>query len=176
MPTWPLASGLKAKVHLRLPRYALSLGLDTVLENGSHLWQEKEKAIFDEWRALEYEAQNLPRYLREILRSLVPRIRKTSAWHHQDCLGYLGTTAIYQTRKALLPACDSLVVFPASLPKRLLMPLGDVAGIALHEPQPLGTGKPPHPTSPRLTSIRGHDFLRKEKEENKKREFQLSCP
>ncbi|CAN8098593.1 unnamed protein product [Discula destructiva] len=58
---------------------AFNLALDTVLEDESHLFHDKEKAVFDEWRRLEYEAQYL--YVRLFL-------RKTSTWHRQDRLRY----------------------------------------------------------------------------------------
>jgi Fanconi-associated nuclease 1 len=38
---------------------AFNLALDTVLEEESHLFDEKENDVFKQWRALEYEAQYL---------------------------------------------------------------------------------------------------------------------
>jgi Fanconi-associated nuclease 1 len=38
---------------------AFNLALDTVLEDEAHLFNEKEKAVFDEWRKLSYESQYL---------------------------------------------------------------------------------------------------------------------
>lgn len=38
---------------------AFNLALGTVLDDESHLFNEREKAIFDEWRGLSYEAQYL---------------------------------------------------------------------------------------------------------------------
>jgi len=38
---------------------AFNLALDTVLEDESHLFDEKELAIFSQWRELDYEAQFL---------------------------------------------------------------------------------------------------------------------
>ncbi|TPX11464.1 uncharacterized protein E0L32_007883 [Thyridium curvatum] len=58
---------------------AFNLALDTVLEDEAHLFDEKEKRVFEEWRALDYEAQYL--YVRLFL-------RKTSAWHRSEKLGY----------------------------------------------------------------------------------------
>lgn len=58
---------------------AFNLALDTVLEDEAHLFDDKEKAVFDEWRRLDYEAQYL--YVRLFL-------RKAAAWHRQDRLGY----------------------------------------------------------------------------------------
>ena len=36
-----------------------NLALDTVLDEESHLFDEAEKAVFEQWRALNYEAQYL---------------------------------------------------------------------------------------------------------------------
>ncbi|KAI3329345.1 VRR-NUC domain-containing protein [Xylariaceae sp. AK1471] len=58
---------------------AFNLALDTVLEDESHLFDEKEKRVFEEWRSLSYEAQFL--YVRLFL-------RKTSSWHRIARLGY----------------------------------------------------------------------------------------
>ncbi|KAF9879154.1 hypothetical protein CkaCkLH20_03387 [Colletotrichum karsti] len=58
---------------------AFNLALDTVLADESHLFDEKESHVFKEWKELDYEAQYL--YVRLFL-------RKTSAWHRQDRLGY----------------------------------------------------------------------------------------
>lgn len=38
---------------------AFNLALDTVLEDEAHLFDDKEKCVFDQWRALGYEAQYL---------------------------------------------------------------------------------------------------------------------
>lgn len=38
---------------------AFNLALDTVLEEESHLFDDKEKRVFEEWRSLSYEAQFL---------------------------------------------------------------------------------------------------------------------
>ncbi|KAI1497359.1 VRR-NUC domain-containing protein [Biscogniauxia marginata] len=58
---------------------AFNLALDTVLDEESHLFDEKERAIFDQWKALDYEAQFL--YVRLFL-------RKTSSWHRIARIGY----------------------------------------------------------------------------------------
>ncbi|KFZ07942.1 hypothetical protein V502_09650 [Pseudogymnoascus sp. VKM F-4520 (FW-2644)] len=58
---------------------AFNLALETVLSEESHLFNEREETIFDEWRGLSYEAQYL--YVRLFL-------RKTSAWHRTSRLGY----------------------------------------------------------------------------------------
>ncbi|OBT55940.1 hypothetical protein VE04_03827 [Pseudogymnoascus sp. 24MN13] len=58
---------------------AFNLALETVLDEESHLFDEREGKVFDEWRGLSYEAQYL--YVRLFL-------RKTSAWHRTSKLGY----------------------------------------------------------------------------------------
>ncbi|KAM0204689.1 hypothetical protein ACHAPI_000456 [Fusarium lateritium] len=58
---------------------AFNLALDTVLDEESHLFDEKESAIFMQWRGLNYEAQYL--YVRLFL-------RKTASWHRHSRLGY----------------------------------------------------------------------------------------
>ncbi|KAK0660924.1 Fanconi-associated nuclease 1-like protein [Lasiodiplodia hormozganensis] len=58
---------------------AFNLALDTVLEEERHLFDEAEIEVFSQWRALDYEAQYL--YVRLFL-------RKTSAWHRINNLGY----------------------------------------------------------------------------------------
>ncbi|THW72043.1 hypothetical protein D6D19_06859 [Aureobasidium pullulans] len=58
---------------------AFNLALDTVLEDESHLFDDAEKKVFETWRELNYEAQYL--YVRLFL-------RKTSAWHRTNRLGY----------------------------------------------------------------------------------------
>ncbi|KAK3330799.1 VRR-NUC domain-containing protein [Apodospora peruviana] len=51
---------------------AFNLALDTVLQDEAHLFDEKERRVFEQWRALSYEAQYL--YVRLFL-------RKTASWH-----------------------------------------------------------------------------------------------
>ncbi|KAF2146975.1 uncharacterized protein K452DRAFT_355372 [Aplosporella prunicola CBS 121167] len=63
---------------------AFNLALDTVLEDESHLFDEAETEVFRQWRELGYEAQYL--YVRLFL-------RKTSAWHRVNTLGYHGDIA-----------------------------------------------------------------------------------
>lgn len=58
---------------------AFNLALDTVLEDEAHLFDQREMAVFDQWRGLNYEAQYL--YVRLFL-------RKVAAWHRHDKLGY----------------------------------------------------------------------------------------
>lgn len=73
---------------------AFNLALETVLEDEGHLFDEKEMEVFKQWRELEYEAQylqviqllsldhaDLRRYVRLFL-------RKVSAWHRTNRLGY----------------------------------------------------------------------------------------
>ncbi|KAF7952783.1 hypothetical protein EAE96_006009 [Botrytis aclada] len=60
---------------------AFNLALETVLEDEGHLFDEKEMEVFKQWRELDYEAQYL--YVRLFL-------RKTSAWHRINRLGYHG--------------------------------------------------------------------------------------
>lgn len=58
---------------------AFDLALGTILEDEGHLFDEKEMQVFQQWRNLDYEAQYL--YVRLFL-------RKTSAWHRIQRLGY----------------------------------------------------------------------------------------
>ncbi|KAI0911628.1 VRR-NUC domain-containing protein [Ustulina deusta] len=58
---------------------AFNLALDTVLDEEVHLFDLKERRVFEEWRSLNYEAQFL--YVRLFL-------RKTSSWHRIARLGY----------------------------------------------------------------------------------------
>lgn len=58
---------------------AFNLALYTVLDDESHLFDAAEHAVFEAWRALDYEAQYL--YVRLFL-------RKTSAWFRINRLGY----------------------------------------------------------------------------------------
>jgi len=77
---------------------AFNLALETVLEEESHLFDEAELHVFNEWKELAYESQylyglslslggqlwsnvDLLRYVRLFL-------RKTSAWHRINRLGY----------------------------------------------------------------------------------------
>ncbi|KAI1482786.1 VRR-NUC domain-containing protein [Daldinia eschscholtzii] len=58
---------------------AFNLALSTVLDEESHLFDEKEMYIFDQWDKLSYEAQFL--YVRLFL-------RKTASWHRVSRLRY----------------------------------------------------------------------------------------
>ncbi|KAJ3526006.1 hypothetical protein NM208_g11393 [Fusarium decemcellulare] len=58
---------------------AFNLALDTVLEEESHLFDDKENEVFKQWKALDYEEQYL--YVRLFL-------RKTASWHRHNRLGY----------------------------------------------------------------------------------------
>ncbi|RDA84208.1 hypothetical protein CP532_0258 [Ophiocordyceps camponoti-leonardi (nom. inval.)] len=58
---------------------AFNLALDTVLEQESELFDEREKEVFEQWRGLDYESQYL--YVRLFL-------RKTWAWHRCSRLRY----------------------------------------------------------------------------------------
>ncbi|KAL8825022.1 MAG: hypothetical protein Q9191_004665 [Dirinaria sp. TL-2023a] len=60
---------------------AFNLALETVLEDESHLFDEAELEVFQQWRNLSYEGQYL--YVRLFL-------RKTAAWHRINRLGYYG--------------------------------------------------------------------------------------
>ncbi|KAF3396127.1 hypothetical protein F1880_007302 [Penicillium rolfsii] len=58
---------------------AFNLALETVLEEESHLFDAAEMEVFNQWKDLAYESQYL--YVRLFL-------RKTSAWHRINRLGY----------------------------------------------------------------------------------------
>ncbi|KAK4458586.1 VRR-NUC domain-containing protein [Cladorrhinum samala] len=57
---------------------AFNLALETVLGDESHLFDAKERRVFDQWKNLSYEAQYL--YVRLFL-------RKTASWHRVERLG-----------------------------------------------------------------------------------------
>ncbi|GKZ39955.1 hypothetical protein AbraIFM66950_001719, partial [Aspergillus brasiliensis] len=63
---------------------AFNLALETVLDEEAHLFNEAEMEVFRLWRELDYEAQYL--YVRLFL-------RKTSAWHRINRLGYYSDIA-----------------------------------------------------------------------------------
>jgi fanconi-associated nuclease 1 len=105
---------------------AFNLALDTVMEDEADLFDDKEKAVFEAWRNLGYEAQYL--YVRLFL-------RKTSAWHRSDRLGYYSdisdpdaAIATLQCLRALPPDGDEASC--ASLGDELT---GEVAGIPLQD-------------------------------------------
>ncbi|KAF7176028.1 hypothetical protein CNMCM7691_001203 [Aspergillus felis] len=58
---------------------AFNLALETVLDEEAHLFNEAELEVFKQWKELSYESQYL--YVRLFL-------RKTSAWHRINRLGY----------------------------------------------------------------------------------------
>ncbi|KAB8205523.1 VRR-NUC domain-containing protein [Aspergillus parasiticus] len=58
---------------------AFNLALETVLDEEAHLFDEAEMEVFKQWKELSYESQYL--YVRLFL-------RKTSAWHRINRLGY----------------------------------------------------------------------------------------
>ncbi|KAJ5263669.1 hypothetical protein N7478_011274 [Penicillium angulare] len=58
---------------------AFNLALETVLDEEFHLFNEGEMEVFTQWKELSYESQYL--YVRLFL-------RKTSAWHRVNRLGY----------------------------------------------------------------------------------------
>lgn len=100
---------------------AFNLALDTVLEDESHLFDDKERAVFEEWRALGYEAQYL--YVRLF-------VRKSSTWHRQDRLRYHSDISDPDTAIATLQQ-------PRNLPSLSLKEAADaegvVAGVALQD-------------------------------------------
>ncbi|KAH9220383.1 hypothetical protein DL95DRAFT_329579 [Leptodontidium sp. 2 PMI_412] len=92
---------------------AFNLALETVLEDEAHLFDEKEMEVFNQWRQLDYEAQYL--YVRLFL-------RKTSAWHRINRLGYYSDIAdlpeaanILQSDRALPEFSAAVQVNPAEL-------------------------------------------------------------
>ncbi|KAK6071198.1 Coiled-coil domain-containing protein MTMR15 [Seiridium cupressi] len=93
---------VKGKSSLYVDAFNLALG--TVLEDESHLFDEKERALFDYWDKLSYESQYL--YVRLFL-------RKSATWHRIAKLGY------YDDVSNLEDAVQELQesrAFPASLP------------------------------------------------------------
>ncbi|KAH0544497.1 hypothetical protein FGG08_001395 [Glutinoglossum americanum] len=79
---------------------AFNLALETVLEDEAYLFNEVELATFANWRQLNYEAQYL--YVRLFL-------RKTSAWHRINRLGYYSDIAD-------LPAAVQILLETRQLP------------------------------------------------------------
>lgn len=100
---------------------AFNLALDTVLEDEAHLFDDRERQVFDQWRSLDYEAQYL--YVRLFL-------RKTAAWHRQDRLGYYSDVSDLEAAIAALQQ-------PRSLPEEIFHAGADgadqVAGVALQD-------------------------------------------
>lgn len=100
---------------------AFNLALDTVVEDEAYLFDEKEKAVFDEWRKLDYEAQYL--YVRLFL-------RKTAAWHRQDRLGYHSDVS---DPDAAIKNLQRPRHLPAITAEESAVAEGDVAGVALQD-------------------------------------------
>jgi fanconi-associated nuclease 1 len=101
---------------------AFNLALETVLDEEAHLFNEAEMALFEYWRSLNYESQYL--YVRLFL-------RKTSAWHRINRLGYHSdiadleaTVTDLQTQRTL-PATAAEV---HSTPGELEPPAGTTLG------------------------------------------------
>ncbi|KAM0253951.1 hypothetical protein ACHAQJ_007020 [Trichoderma viride] len=78
---------------------AFNLALDTVLEEESSLFSNKEREIFNQWRNLDYEAQHL--YVRLFL-------RKTAAWHRSSRLAYFKDISDHPSAIATLQMCRAL--------------------------------------------------------------------
>ncbi|KAL7805177.1 VRR-NUC domain-containing protein [Trichoderma aethiopicum] len=72
---------------------AFNLALDTVLEEESSLFSNREREIFNQWRKLDYQAQYL--YVRLFL-------RKTAAWHRSSRLGYFNDISDHSSAIATL--------------------------------------------------------------------------
>ncbi|KAF7587563.1 hypothetical protein BBP40_007052 [Aspergillus hancockii] len=83
---------------------AFNLALETVLDEEAHLFSEAEMEVFKQWRELFYESQYL--YVRLFL-------RKTSAWHRINRLGYhsdisdLSSVVEDLQRSRSLPVCSA---------------------------------------------------------------------
>ncbi|KAH7416922.1 VRR-NUC domain-containing protein [Cadophora sp. MPI-SDFR-AT-0126] len=95
---------------------AFNLALETVLEDEAHLFDEKELELFNQWRQLEYEAQYL--YVRLFL-------RKTSAWHRVNRLGYYSDIANLPEAANMLQTVHSLPESSAAIevnPAKLALP------------------------------------------------------
>lgn len=106
---------------------AFNLALETVLEDEAHLFDQKEMAVFDQWRDLDYEAQYL--YVRLFL-------RKVAAWHRRDKLGYHSdisdpdaAIATLQRYRTLPKGEESTCTTPDAPDRRG----GEAAGIALQD-------------------------------------------
>lgn len=100
---------------------AFNLALDTVLEDESHLFDEKEIAVFEQWRSLDYEAQYL--YVRLFL-------RKAAAWHRRDRLGYHSDISDLDAAIETLQRTREL---PKDETDEQPSGDGDVAGVALQD-------------------------------------------
>lgn len=100
---------------------AFNLALDTVLEDEAHLFDDKEMAIFEQWRSLNYEAQYL--YVRLFL-------RKAAAWHRRDRLGYHSDISDLDAAIEILQRTREL---PTGEKDEKPSGEGDVAGVALQD-------------------------------------------
>ncbi|KAK3393188.1 VRR-NUC domain-containing protein [Podospora didyma] len=78
---------------------AFSLALDTVLQDEAHLFDNREKAVFEQWRCLPYEAQYL--YVRLFL-------RKTASWHRAERLANYADISDVDLAISSLLECRSL--------------------------------------------------------------------
>ncbi|KAL5356686.1 VRR-NUC domain-containing protein [Aspergillus floccosus] len=102
---------------------AFNLALETVLDEEAHLFSEAEMEVFNQWRNLSYESQYL--YVRLFL-------RKTSAWHRINRLGYYSDISDIpavvddlQRTRSLPPPPESSVAYPAGLDSPEEQVLGD---------------------------------------------------
>lgn len=101
---------------------AFNLALETVLEEESHLFDQAEMRVFEEWRALSYEGQYL--YVRLFL-------RKTAAWFRISRLGYYSdigdmekaVAELFKTRELPHPSEEA-----QTNPGELAPPEGSVLG------------------------------------------------
>jgi len=86
---------------------AFNLALETVLEEEGNLFDNAETSLFEQWKALSYEAQYL--YVRLFL-------RKTSVWHRISKLGYyddiadMGAAVLELQKERTLPKVDEEVL------------------------------------------------------------------
>ncbi|KAF2874937.1 hypothetical protein BDV95DRAFT_626524 [Massariosphaeria phaeospora] len=101
---------------------AFNLALDTVLDEESHLFDEAEMDVFQQWRALNYEAQYL--YVRLFL-------RKTAAWHRIKSLAYHSDIAHLDAAVETLQRPNDLPTSSAGIeshPGELAPPSGTTLG------------------------------------------------
>ncbi|KAI1844393.1 hypothetical protein JX266_009487 [Neoarthrinium moseri] len=80
---------------------AFNLALSTVLDDESHLFDDKERKLFDYWDNLSYEAQYL--YVRLFL-------RKSATWHRIAKLGYYDDISSTEDAVKELQTCRALPV------------------------------------------------------------------
>ncbi|KAI1107836.1 VRR-NUC domain-containing protein [Jackrogersella minutella] len=99
---------------------AFNLALGTVLDEESHLFDEKEMCIFDQWNRLAYEAQFL--YVRLFL-------RKTASWHRIARLRYhddiqdteAAVNELQRSRDLPSDSSTSLPVLESTEPKPIIL-------------------------------------------------------